>query len=434
MADGGWRMEKGVNSRGTTSRGNSPRRVASRLLKNVNIPFDWDVTNLEERERPIVLRPLLTITILLALAVTTGHAFEQLTIVRDEERYHVVGELVVEAADGGLLLLAADGTLWAIQPDEIVERTSNDTALEPMEADALAHHLLEEMPEGFHVHQTAHYLIVYNTSRNYAQWVGGLYERLYRGFYNYWTHRGHDLHEPSAPLIALVFDDRAAYIRYGQEELGDAAGAIIGYYSLRTNRTASYDLTGVEGAAGQQRRTGSTAQINRILARPEAQILVATIIHEATHQLAYNSGLQTRYADNPLWLSEGLAIYFETPDLRSGSGWRSIGVVNGPRLELYQRNLRTRPDNALETLLSDDARFRDPAHVLDAYSEAWALSYFLIQRYPEPFQAYMAELAEKKPLLYDEPEERLRLFREHFGDDLARLDEELVHLMMRLRP
>ena len=27
---------------------------------------------------------------------------------------------------------------------------------------------------------------------------------------------------------------------------------------------------------------------------------VATIIHEATHQLAFNSGLQVRFADNPL--------------------------------------------------------------------------------------------------------------------------------------
>lgn len=409
-------MEKGSSSRGALPPG------YYRMRKHIRATRKADV-----------LRLLLSITILLALTVSTGHAFEQLTIVRDEERHHVVGELVIEAADGGLLLLAADGTLWAIQPEEIVERASNDTLLDPLEADALADHLLEEMPEGFQVHQTAHYLIVYNTSRAYAQWVGRLYERLYRGYYNYWDQRGHDLHEPSAPLIALVFDDRATYARYGRDELGDAAEAIIGYYSLRTNRTASYDLTGVEGAAGQ-RGVGSATQINRILARPEAQTLVATIIHEATHQLAYNSGLQTRYADNPLWLSEGLAIYFETPDLRSGSGWRSIGAVNGPRLELFQRNLRTRPDDALELLLADDARFRDPDHVLDAYSEAWALSYFLIQRYPEPFKAYMVEMAEKKPLLYDEPEERIRLFQKHFGDDLSHLNDEMVHLMMRLRP
>ena len=40
---------------------------------------------------------------------------------------------------------------------------------------------------------------------------------------------------------------------------------------------------------------------------PDWERNVATIIHEATHQLAYNSGMQRRYADNPMWVSEGLA-------------------------------------------------------------------------------------------------------------------------------
>ena len=38
-----------------------------------------------------------------------------------------------------------------------------------------------------------------------------------------------------------------------------------------------------------------------------------------------NTGLQTRYADNPFWVSEGLAVFFETPDLRSKNGWNAIG-------------------------------------------------------------------------------------------------------------
>ena len=51
--------------------------------------------------------------------------------------------------------------------------------------------------------------------------------------------------------------------------------------------------------------------------------VTVTVIHEATHQIAFNCGLHTRYADNPLWLTEGMALYFETPDLRSRSGWRT---------------------------------------------------------------------------------------------------------------
>ena len=53
-----------------------------------------------------------------------------------------------------------------------------------------------------------------------------------------------------------------------------------------------------------------------------------TIVHEAVHQLAYNSTLQRRMADNPYWVSEGLATYFESPDLNSLRGWRNIGAIN----------------------------------------------------------------------------------------------------------
>ena len=70
-----------------------------------------------------------------------------------------------------------------------------------------------------------------------------------------------------------------------------------------------------------------------MLARPEAEQSVATIIHEATHQIAFNSGLQTRFADVPLWVSEGMAVFFETPDLQSAKGWRTIGAVNTTRLD-----------------------------------------------------------------------------------------------------
>ena len=44
---------------------------------------------------------------------------------------------------------------------------------------------------------------------------------------------------------------------------------------------------------------------------------MATIVHEATHQIAFNCGMQQRYADIPLWLCEGMAVYFEAPDLAS---------------------------------------------------------------------------------------------------------------------
>src|SRR4029079_18377404 len=118
-----------------------------------------------------------------------------------------------------------------------------------------------------------------------------------------------------------------------------------------------FDLTGAEALRGQQRR-GTLRDINQMLSQPAAVPLVATIVHEATHQIAFNSGLQTRYADLPLWLLEGMAVYFEAPDLDSSRGWTGIGKVNYPRLETFRKNQPKWNDRTLGGMLADDKRFR----------------------------------------------------------------------------
>ena len=45
----------------------------------------------------------------------------------------------------------------------------------------------------------------------------------------------------------------------------------------------------------------------------------ATIIHEVTHQVAFNCGVHTRFNDVPRWVSEGLATMFEAKGV-----WNSI--------------------------------------------------------------------------------------------------------------
>src|SRR5262249_24044876 len=143
-------------------------------------------------------------------------------------------------------------------------------------------------------------------------------------------------------------------------------------YHMQTNRMTSYDLTGVEAAGLNER--GAAAKINQILSQPGAERTIATIVHEATHQLAFNSGLQVRYADVPFWVSEGIAIYFETPNLESTKGWRNIGGVNHVNLDNFHQYAARRPPGSLEQLLSEDKRFRDSATAADAYAEAWALN------------------------------------------------------------
>jgi hypothetical protein len=142
--------------------------------------------------------------------------------------------------------------------------------------------------------------------------------------------------------------------------------------------------------------------------------------------------MHARHLDCPLWFSEGIAIYFETPDLSSAKGWRAVGMVNQPRLEKFHRYLRGRPADSLKTLLVDDARFRDPKRALDAYAESWALTYYLVRQRPKQYVAYLQMLSQKKPLLEDGPQKRMDQFEEAFGD-WKRLDADFVRYMSRAR-
>ena len=370
------------------------------------------------------------LTLLLPLA-RSAHAVDHVSLHRDDKPVHVSGKVLVEAQDGGLLVMDSARVLWAVTPDELVRHEKDALPFESMDKGSMAQHLLNEMPRGFRIHATAHYVICYNTTEAYAEWCGALFERLYLAFNNYWRKRGLDLKDPEWPLVALVFDGKPSYSRYAEAELGEATSSIIGYYSLRTNRVTTYDLTGVDGQLGS--RASTAVQINRILSRPEAERTVATIIHEATHQLAFNCGLQTRYADIPLWVSEGVAIYFETPDLRSSRGWRNIGGVNRVRLAEFRRYLRARPADSLLTLISNDERFRSSRTAPQAFAEAWALNYFLIRKHPDEYLEYMRGLSAKNQLLYDTPEERMAEFKQAFGDDLSRLEQEFLRYLRGVR-
>lgn len=371
--------------------------------------------------------------LLALLLAANALAADQLTIKQNEQQQALTGKVVVTAQDGGVLLMTGDGMLWPITPAELIKHETDEKPFAPLTADALTKKLLADLPAGFDTHVTAHYLICFNTSRAYAQWCGALFERLYKGFTNFWSQRGFKLHEPEMPLVVLVFADRDAYAAHSKAELGENAGNVIGFYSLKSNRVTMYDLTGVESVRQAGDKRGSTAQINQMLMRPEAESMVATVIHEATHQLAFNCGLQQRYADIPLWVCEGMAIYFETPDLGSGKGWRTIGALNRTRLVKFRQYQASRPADSLLSMIADDKRFRDGRQALDAYAEAWAFNYFLLRQRPKQYQAYLEILAKKTPLVSDEPAERLQEFKACFGDNLQALELEFLRHIERIR-
>ncbi len=362
---------------------------------------------------------------------SSNTAQEHLAFTQNGHPQTADGRILIEAADGGILLQTNDGQLYQLDRANIHERAKLDEPFKPLAPQILAERLVSEMPAGFRSYNTPHYVIVYDTSRTYAQWTSSLLERLNKAFTNYWQGQGIELHEPEFPLPILLFATHQEYEQAAREDLPGGTGSIIGFYSLRSNRVNMFDLTGTEALRANGAR-GSLKEINQILSQPAAEPLVATIVHEATHQISFNNGLQQRYADIPLWLCEGMAVYFEAPDLSSTRGWRGIGRVNYPRLEVFHKHLPDWNDNTLEFILRDATLFHNPRTAFDAYADAWALNYYLIKYQTKNYTEYMKMLAEKPPLVDDTPETHLAEFREHFGD-LNKLQQDFLKQMSRVK-
>jgi hypothetical protein len=390
------------------------------------------------------MSPLLRLTLGMALAwtaVADAHAapggtaggearpVERIELQGDGGRRQVEGVVLVEAVDGGLLVERPDQRLELVQPDAIRSRTPLAEPAVESPRD-LGRRILGELPPGFDLLVTKHYCICFDTSRAYAQWCAALFERLHDAFANFWRQAGLEMAPPPRPLLVVIFADRQRYEAFAARDLGAATDRVVGYYNLMTNRVTTFDLT---GSAGLPRPAGQAAARAglEILGSPEASGMVATLVHEATHQMAFNGGLHQRLAPVPLWLSEGVATYFETPDLSSDRGWKGIGNVNPARLERF---LASHPAGSLEKIVLGDDPFRKPDEALDAYSRAWALTFFLAQTRKAAFVGYLRTISRKEPLTDDSPEERLSDFRNAFGTTPAALEEPLLKYMARLRP
>lgn len=348
----------------------------------------------------------------------------------DRERT-IEGRLLVRRADG-ILVEARSGRLWTIRKDRLLEEIAvEDQSFSPLSKVELGEHLKQELLDAgnrndFLIHTTDHYVICTDTSPAYAEWCGDLLERLHKAFGVFWKARKIEVRKPEFPLPVVILKTRTEFAELAAFDRTPGSAKGDGYFLITGNRIVLYDLTATERQAPAE----TVAEVRRRVQSVPAS--VSTVVHEATHQIAFNSGLHTRYADNPVWMTEGMAMYFETPDLNSRRGWQTIGRLNrSRRAHFLEFVARRRKADSLKSLIGSDARFQTPDSQLDAYSEAWALSYFLIRTKSRQYSSWLGKISAKPPLTFDSAEERLALFRSEFGEDLSRLDKQMLAWIRR---
>ena len=296
--------------------------------------------------------------------------------------------------------------------------------------------LLDEFGEGFQVKKTEHFIFVSDASEGYVDWCGRLFESLEEGFRLYARRNGIELTDRGEPLIVVVFARQAEFIRYASVETG-APDKLAAYYNMQTNRVALYDLSNVEGVEGvgvsspSRRRRSTLVETREILSRPNAAFNVATVVHEATHQIAFNRGVFLRTGPIALWAAEGLSLVFETPNghaTQGGWGFRGTFPKNERMINLFRAKIDSVED-PFRTIVAQENFYQN----LEAsYAASWALFYYLYKKNPSALAKYMRHIASKNPCTVYSPQDRLKDFEEFFGDDWEKTTAAVKRYVKRL--
>ena len=172
-------------------------------------------------------------------------------------------------------------------------------------------------------------------------------------------------------------ESRASSIVSRRRNVGTSAG-VLGYY----DRMLEPDHAVRHG------RHGNSANWHRN---------AAVLIHEATHQMAFNTGIHSRYAPPPDWVAEGLATHVRgarrvrLAQPHADGRSRESGSAAGFRQVVAPRH---RPEVLASIVASDDLFHVNPAA---AYAEAWALTFFLVETEPRKYAEYLKRTASRPP-------------------------------------
>src|SRR5690606_892049 len=116
------------------------------------------------------------------------------------------------------------------------------------------------------------------------------------------------------------------------------------------------------------------------------------IVHEATHQTAFNTALHRRFAQTPTWVIEGLGTLFEPRGVWNSRDYpEQEDRINRERLDYFKAYRKSgRQPLSLMNLVADDRLFQ--TNPLAAYAEAWALTFYLTEKMPQKYGEYLAKI------------------------------------------
>lgn len=386
---------------------------------------------------PLALGALLLTPNIASAAKPAGVPTVELKLADDE----VEGRLIQKSSQKAWLY-DKSGQLREVELKAVKSFRQTSPKFSPITPQKLGSELLREFGRDFEIATTRHYVVLAPKGR--AKAYVEVFDEVYRTFHMHFSVRGFDIDEPEFPLVALVFPNQEQFAGYAGHEGVKVSKGLAGYYMPTTNRVAVFEQpdhrqTSLDGLnASQNLFDPQNVPLRDLLVSGPAfgalqGSIKDTMIHEATHQVAFNVGLHDRLGENPKWVVEGLATVFEAPGIRQSSKANQIvNRVNPERLAWFKKFAKERRNkDSLEDYVSYDQLFE--LSPLDAYAEAWALSFFLIETRPRQYADYLHQMANRKSFKKLQPEERWETFQKTFGDNSKMLESEYLRFYEKLK-
>ena len=348
-----------------------------------------------------------------------------------------------EKTYAGRLLAMGSSTCWMVARDGRMNRLNVGSLksfkqiskrFEPYSTSELRNQLREEFGSEFEVVQHGLYMVVAKPGRGkeFARVLNEVFGVFQREF----STRGFAIAQPEFPLVAIIFPSRSEYIRYAAKEGFIGAGATLGYYKRESNRVAAFETVPLQ----RSKAVSVLESSDRPLLRQDddqhyaaiGSDLRDTLIHEAIHQIAFNTNIHSRIGNDPRWVIEGLATLFETEGIRHrATRYEFATRINRERYLRFGNYAKTRrKKNSLRDFVSSEGQFG--RNVLDAYAEAWALSFFLFDTRGPAYAKFMNSIATRDVLKVYTASARLKHFEAAFGD-IDKLEVHFLRYMKKIK-
>lgn len=307
--------------------------------------------------------------------------------------------------------------------------------------------------------RSGNYHVLYTCRKAFAQRRKTILEKTRTQFLGFMRRLDVETNSGQEKLLVIVLDSAEQMRRFHLDATGDELSSwIAGYYSPERNWAVFYNQRKSDDILAVEQRLEQWAlQLTRIPGGPDVIVEVATdrgvvskskrqvaaemqaawsrIIqesnqyntvvtqHEGAHQLAFNVGVQERYAAYPFWVSEGLACVFESPPSKKKGNRRGAARVNSKRLAEFRELQAAGRALGIVELLSASAQTL-PTSVDALYAESWAVFAFLFEWHPKELSAYMQALSLRRRGQDGDAIDEAAAFAQHFKVPIDELQRE----------